>query len=245
MMDDYLEEDYKPAYSAWQLDPTPEGNATMLKTINPIVQKGIKMYGGDSPLSASRGRSLALEALRKYDPKRSRLQSHVLNHMQGLRRSNRQQQQIINVPERILQESQKLRDYSQEFTDELGREPSDSELSDKLGVSAERLASIRRYQPGMSTGQGNALSPEGGGDASVLPNSHDAQDMWVRVVHQDLGVLDQQIMEHTLGLNGRPKLSNKELAKRLNRSPGAISQRKIKIQRLLDQEMELSPFIAE
>ena len=51
--DNYLEEQYRPAYEAWQADQTPEGNATFLKAVDPIVQKGIKMYGGDSPLVAS------------------------------------------------------------------------------------------------------------------------------------------------------------------------------------------------
>jgi IS30 family transposase len=51
-------------------------------------------------------------------------------------------------------------------------------------------------------------------------------------------------MELTLGMFGNKKHSNAEIAQKLGRSPGAITQRKIKIQQLLDQEYELSPFIA-
>ena len=50
-------------------------------------------------------------------------------------------------------------------------------------------------------------------------------------------------MEWSLGLHGREKLSNKEIANKLLRSPGAISQRKAKIQQLLRQEETLSPFM--
>ena len=49
-------------------------------------------------------------------------------------------------------------------------------------------------------------------------------------------------MENSLGMNGRKVLSNQELARKLNRSPGAISQAKARIQELLNKEDELSPF---
>lgn len=245
MMNDYLEDDYRPAYEAWQADPSPAGNANLLKAIDPVVQKGVQMYGGGSPLSASRARLVALDAMRKYDPKRSRLQSHVLNHMRGLQRINQQQHQVMRVPERILLESQRLRNYHQELSDELGRDPSDTELADRLGVSPTRLAKIRSYQPGMSSGQVEAMDPLTGGVAGRLPGRHEAADMWAQVVHQDLGPLDQRILELSLGMFGNKKLSNAEIAQKLGRSPGAITQRKLKIQQLLDQEQDLSPFLAE
>jgi RNA polymerase primary sigma factor len=245
MLDNYLEDEYRPAYESWQQNQTPEGNAAMLQAIDPIVQKGIQLYGGESPLSASRGRLLALDAVRKYDPKRSRLQSHLLNQMQSLRRVAQQQHNVMRVPERVLLESQRLRNYQQEMSDEMGREPSDAELADRLGVNTERLAKIRRYQPGMSSGQVEELDPLSGGLAGRIPGTRDeSSDLWVRVVYQDLNPMDQKVLEFSLGLNGQPKLSNQEIAKRLGRSPGAISQRKIRIQKLLDQEQTLSPFIA-
>ena len=241
--DNYLEEQYRPIYEAWQADQTPEGNAAFLKGIDPIVQKGIKLYGDDSPLAQSRGRLAALQAARSYDPKRSRLQSHLLTQMQSLRRTLRKQQEVVRVPERVLLESQKLRQQSQEIEDEMGREPTDAELSDRLGISIERLTKIRKYQPGMSTGRAEEIDPMQGGIASRRPGIDDAGDAWVSLVYHDLGDVDKKILEYSLGLHGHKKLSNQEIAKKLNRSSGAISQRKIKIQQLLDQEQALSPFI--
>jgi hypothetical protein len=243
-MNNYLEDEYRPAFESWQANQTPEGNAAFMQSIHPIVQKGIQMYGGDSPLSASRGRLMALNAARKYDPSRSRLQSHVLNHMQGLQRVSRQQSQLVRVPEQVLMDSQRLHHHTQELTDEMGREPSDAELSDSLGISMKRLAHVRRYQPGMTSGQVEAADPMSNGMAGVIPGDHEAQDLWTRIVYQDLAPLDQRIMELTLGLHGNQKLSNSEVAKRVGRSPGAITQRKMRIQQLLDQEQQYSPFVA-
>jgi hypothetical protein len=64
-------------------------------------------------------------------------------------------------------------------------------------------------------------------------------------VYQDLEPTDQQILEMTLGMNNRRKMSNLDIAKALNRTPAAITQRKMKIQKLLDQEQALSPFISQ
>jgi len=245
MMDDYLEDEYKPAFQSWQQNQSPEGNAALLKALDPVVQKGIKMYGSDSPLTTSRAKLLTLDAVRKYDPKRARLQSHVLNQMQGLRRINQQQQQVISVPERVLLENQRLHGYTQELSDELGRDPTDAELSDKLGVSMSRFKKIRSYQPGVNTGRLDAVNPLTGGTASSIPNQQqDSSDLWSEVVYQGLGPLDQRVMELTLGMRGHKKLSNQEIASKLSRSPGAITQRKTKIQQLLDREQALSPFIA-
>ena len=40
---DYLEPEYKDAFEAWKKDETPEGNASMLSAIDPIIQKGVSM----------------------------------------------------------------------------------------------------------------------------------------------------------------------------------------------------------
>ena len=69
------------------------------------------------------------------------------------------------------------------------------------------------------------------------------ENYWTEIVYQDLGPVDQKIMEMSLGMHGQKKLSNLEIAKKLNRSPGAITQRKMRIQELLNQESDFSPFI--
>lgn len=242
-MNSIVQDEYLPAFESWQANKTPEGNAEFLKAIDPVVQKGIQMYGGSSPLAASRAKLLAIEAANKFDPSRSRLQSHMLNQMRGLQRITRKQHEVIKAPEKVLLDNYKLNQGKQELEDELGREPTDAELSDRLGISLTRLAKIRSFQPGVSLSQvsgdeGNQQAP-----ASIMPGKEDNQSYWQEIVYQDLNPVDQKIMELTLGLHGHKKLSNLEIAKKLNRTPGAITQRKMRIQQLLDQEQQYSPFL--
>jgi len=238
---DYLEPEYKEAYESWSNDDTPEGNAAMLSAVDPIIRKGVSMYGGGvSPLLRSRARKLALQSLGSYDRGRSRLQSHLLNNMQGLRRISRQQHEIIKAPERVLLDSHKLHQYEQELLDTLGREPSDDELANKAGISLKRIKHVREWQPGLTTGQLSSINPESSPAVRASQKTHDA---WLEVVYDGLPSIDKKIMEWSLGMHGRKKLSNQEIARKLSRSPGAISQRKAKIQQVIRQEESLSPFM--
>jgi DNA-directed RNA polymerase specialized sigma subunit len=242
-MDSYLEEEFAEPFHAWKANPTPEANAQILKTLHPVIEQGVKAHVGDAnPLMMSRARKLALNGLRSYDPARSRLKTHLYTQLQGMKRIARQQGQVIQAPERVQLDAYHLKNHEQELSDSLGRDPSDAELADHTGFSLKRIAHVRQFQPGVSEGTMDAVAPNMGIGMQAPSKSHET---WVQMVYEDLPVLDQRILEHTLGLHGRPQMSNQALARKLGRSPGAISQRKARIQQLLDQEEELSPFLGE
>ena len=242
-MDSYLEPEFADSFNAWKKDQTPEANTQMLHTLRPVIEQGIKAHVGESnPLLLSRARKLTLNGLRSYDQSRSRLKTHIFTQLQGLKRINRQQGQIIQAPERVQLDAYHLVNHTQELRDQLGRDPSDAELADHTGFSLKRIAHVRKLQPGVAEGTMDRVAPS---MPIGMQTSQPAHDTWVQIVYEDLPPLDQRILEHTLGLNGHPRLSNQDLARKLGRSAGAISQRKAKIQQLLDQEEELSPFLGE
>lgn len=235
-----IEPEYGEAYETWRKDPSPANNALVLKTIQPSIDRAVQHHIGQSnPLIASRARRLALDSLRTYEPGKSRLQTHLFNQMQGLKRIHRQQGQSIQVPERVVLDKQHLYRLEQELGATLGREPSDAELADHSGLSLKRLAYIRTYRQPLA--EGTIENPETGGIMGDVHSLHPAS-AWPEIVYGDLAPLDQKIMEYGLGMRGRERLPNAEIARRLRRSPGFISQRKLVIQKLLDREQELSPF---
>jgi hypothetical protein len=241
MPTDYLEDDYRSPYETWQADQTPEGNATMLKAIDPIIQKGISAHvGKSSPLVASRARKIALDGVRGYDPARSRLQTHLMNRLQSLKRAQRQMSQVVSAPERILLDRAKLEEYTQEMEDEMGREPTDAEIANRTGFAPRRLKHIRGYRHAVAEGRLDAIDP---GLAPGMAPDPKAQQAWVEMIYDELPPMDQKILEYSLGLHGRKRLSNQEIALKLKRSPGAITQRKQRIQVMLDQEQDISPFL--
>lgn len=227
------------AFQAWKAQPSPESTGQLLRAVRPVLDTAVSTYAsGGGGAVRGQARLMAVRAFQSYDPAKGPLKTHLLSQLRGLQRYQQQQQQPIRIPERVLLDRNTLTASEQELRDELGRDPSDAEISRRTGLSARRLAKIRQVRPAVSAGQltddaGQPYSP-----ASQLPGDTSLQDAWTEFIYGDLGPVDQAVMDYTLGLHGSPVLTNQQLAGRLNLSPGAISQRKAKIQRLLDEQFD-------
>lgn len=237
-----LEDKYSDAFTTWQKKPSPQTTGALLTAVAPEIDRGISAHVGAShPLIKSRARQITLKAFQSYDPKKAALGTHIVNHLQGLKRASRQQTQILSIPERVLLDQGFLNQELQSATADLGREPSTQELADRTGLSMSRIAKIRKYHQPVNEGYLEAMV---GADEnpSFMPAVQHQSSAWTEAIYDDLDPVNQSIMELTLGLHGHRPMSNMAIAKRLRLSPGAISQRKATIQNLLSQESELSPF---
>jgi DNA-directed RNA polymerase specialized sigma subunit len=239
-MPDLLESEFAEPFKAWKATPGPATNGAMLRAVQPVIDSGVKSYGGgsDSPLLASRARRMVLDALPSYDPTKGPLKVHLDNQLRGLRRIMTRQNQIINVPEQVQLDQHHLFESENRLRDMLGRDPTDLELADETGLSPKRLAYIRKANGGIPEGALDQVSDEGGdGISPAIVNSDD--EAWNQFVHSSLPPTDQLVMEWTLGLNGRKKLPSTLIAQKLGVTPAAVSQRKARIQSLLDQRKSL------
>ncbi len=241
---DLLEDDLREPYEAWKKTPTPQTNTALLKALHPTIEGAIRTHVGEpNPLIYSRARVLTMQGLPGYDPKRGRLNSYMYNHLLALKRANRQQTTILKVPERVAMDKYHLENATKELRATMGQEPTDDQLADHTGFNPARIAKVRGYQSGLSEGffdegSGGAGMAFGGSKSLGRPEkSH-----WADIVYDGLDDYHKKIMEHTMGLNGKKPLSNHAIATKMNRSPGAISQAKLRIQKLLDEEHEMSPF---
>jgi hypothetical protein len=237
-----LEPRFAPAFHAWSADPSPARAGEFLKTIDPVIQEGLSVYGGANanPMMRSRARQIALDAARKYDPARASLKTHLMAHFQGLRRYGAQQTQVIHVPEAVALDQQHLVTAETELRDRFGRDPSDLELADHTGLSRKRIAHIRGYRPAVSEGQlavSGDEDEEGGAGGGFEPavEGPDRSMLRAQFLYHDLGPHDQVILEYGMGLNGNPRLPAAQIARRLRISPGAVSQRAARIQQQLDE----------
>lgn len=245
-----LEPEYEPLFNGWKQKPSPESAGALLRALRPTIDTGLAIHaGGDrSSTAVGHARRIALNALGSYDPSRAKLSTHVISNMQSMRRYERQRQQVLRVPEQVSLARHQLLRASADLEDIYGREPTDEELSDHTGVSSRRLQKIRAavlpasegmFADNSGSDEESAYDPAtyqpGGGTKQLQRAMH-------QTVYADLNPVNQKIFEWTLGWNGHPKLENREIAKRLNLSPGAISQRKSTIQQLLTEAAQLRTF---
>lgn len=226
-----LEPNYQEAYDSWKTKPDKASTGHLLRTIQPSIDRAIQAHvGAPHPLIQSRARSIVLKSLPKYDASKSALNTYVMNQLYSLRRANRQQTQVVSMPERWAHEAGTLASAEANLGELLGREPTTAELADHSGVSLRRIARLRSFNQPLAEGQLEAAA--GSGNTSFDPRVRDSSEdnRWADVIYMDLTPTDQKIMEHTLGMYGKPVLQNQQIANMLGLSAGAVSQRKAKIQ---------------
>lgn len=236
-----LSPDFDTLYPQWQKAPTPELNTQVIGHLQPIIDTAVSSYAGQnaSPTIKNKARLMALKALQTYDPNKGNVKTHLLSQLQSLRRLTAKEQNIISLPEQVGLDFQRLSAAENELRDALSRDPTDDELADSTGLSTRRIKKIRAFNQPVAEGMtalqaGNSEDAANTDIASTLPNYTKHTDAWLDFVYGDLSPTDKLIMDMTLGRNGRRAASTQDIARRLNISPGAVSQRAAKIQAMID-----------
>lgn len=215
-----------PSYDAWLGDPSPDNMAKIVESLDPAINSEIQRYSGPKPLLRSKARSLAIQAIKKYDPARgAQLRSWVVTQLQPLSRYG-QQLRPIHASEMAIRQAAELNRVSTELSDEIGHTPNHEELADKTGLSVKRIKMLRRTViPVVSEGAlaGNAETDEG----PNLPGTNQSNMLGnaEEIVYDSINERDKQIYDWKIGRHGKPVLSNGEIAKRLGVTPALISQR--------------------
>jgi DNA-directed RNA polymerase specialized sigma subunit len=238
MAEEIAKKPYVASYKTWSSAPTPENASTLLNDLEPVINTGLSRFaeGPNDPIMRSHARRLTLDALRTYQPNGgAQLSTHVVNHLQGLRRISKQQNQVLHIPERAAMDQAYLHNSATELEDKLGREPSIPELADHVGFSLAKIERLRRYMPGVAEG---AIGDAAEVQPLALMNPRDKSMHYAKLLHAELQPRDQKILEWTLGLYGGRQINNYEIAAKLGITPGAVSQRKSLIQRKLDELSE-------
>lgn len=226
-----LEPEYADHYHAYVSGKTPRAAGALLTALDPVIDEALKSYAGTeakSPTLKARAKQLTLDAVRRYDPARAKLRTHLLSHLRGLRRVTERATAGVYVPEQWRLDARSVDATRADLVDELGREPSDAELAARLRLPIERVRKARAV-PGV------LASSQAGDAVAVHTPAEGAWKIWVDAVYHDLQPVDQVILEHSFGLNQRPVLPANAIARMVNLSPGAVSQRKANIQLMLDE----------
>jgi DNA-directed RNA polymerase specialized sigma subunit len=232
--------DFADLHQQWMKNQTPEFNGRVLSKVQPIIDTALSSYAGPSASSAlkTRAKLMTLKALQSFDPARGNVRTHLLSQLQGLRRLAAQEQNIISIPEQVGLDFQKLTAAEDELRDRLSRDPSDDEVADFTGLAKRRINKIRAFNKPIAEGSTVIETADdyadSGGVASRIPGQTTEQDAWMNFVYEDLTPTNKLIMDMSLGRNGKKKTSVQEIARRLNITPGAVSQRAAKIQEMLN-----------
>ena len=214
-----------PEYDMWADDPTPENLANVITALEPTINSEVQRFSGPKPLLRGRAKTLAVKAIRTYDPaSKAQLRSWVITQLQPLARYG-QQLRPVHAAEVAIRQAAEVNRIRGELGDELDRDPSPQELADATGISVTRIRKLReQVKPALTesvftTGDSEDVSRLPG---TTLPNRLDTAE---EVVYDSLDPRDKRIFDWKTGKHGKPALLNQEIAKRLGVTPAMISQR--------------------
>ena len=143
-MDPQGRDSYSRAYNAWVVNRTPETMAGLVEAFMPTINAEIMQYSGSKELLRSRGRYLVTQAIKSYDPMGStKLNSWVVTNLKQLSRYGKRLRPV-RASEAMLRNAAELASVEKRLEDDLGRKPTDEELTDETGWNAKTLAEIRK-----------------------------------------------------------------------------------------------------
>lgn len=213
-------------YDNWLQNPSPENMASILKAFEPSINAEIQRFSGPKPLLRSMARKRAIDSVKSFNPTSgAQPKSWMITQLQPLSRYG-QQLRPVHAPEVAIRQAAEVNRVRAEMADKLGYDPDDNEVADEVGLSVKRIRHIRNIvKPTMT--ESALATPEdedaiGGLPAISQPNP---LNMAETMVYDSLSPRDKAIFDSKTGKNGKPVLSNQEIARRLGVTPALISQR--------------------
>ena len=220
---------------AWRARPTPQSLANLLKALDPVIDKAVKMYANGRTEFRPYARRLAIKVIQKYSPEaKVKIDTYLLSQLQPLRQEVQYRAHAVRLPANVVREISSIAEDVANLRRELGREPTYDEIADATGLSVKRVKKI------MSSGYTQMIPTEGFDtdldadqlyDEVVSPVNPEL--MWVDFVYHDLNPIDKKIFEWKTGYRSNEVLPTEEIAKRLNITPSAVTQRATKIDQML------------
>jgi DNA-directed RNA polymerase specialized sigma subunit len=207
---------------------TPDAIKPLVQQFKPLVMKRANVYAGKNPnvppeAVRTEFMNQAIKAFETYDPNRgAALGTHVnWQLMKGRRFIATYGSGLGRIPENRSYKVREFTDARDELTDRLGREPTALELADQLKWPVKQIGAmeleVRREVPS-SLLQADTMSIKPSRDAEIA-----------RLIQYELNPEELLVMEHLLGLNGKPQLKPGDIASRLSMTPSKVSRIKLNI----------------
>ena len=242
-----------------------EARAIMIKANLRLVVKIAHDYANFGlPLLdlISEGNIGLMKAVERFDPKKGgKLSTYAAWWIkQSIKRALANQSKTIRLPVHLVDKISKMKRLAMRMSEKLGREPSDQELADALGMPRAKVSQLREIsvrpasldatigdeddtQFSEIVGDDNAATP-----FEMLRDKNMRAD--VRDLLEELDPREAEILNARFGLNGDKQRTLEEVGKDLKVTRERVRQLQnialAKLRRLMEkQDKPLPPFILE
>lgn len=218
-------EEEQELWRKWRHEGDEEALPILINSMTPLLRKNVNKFRSTPiPLPAleAEARTLAVKAFETYNPEKAQLNTHVTNHLKHLQRYVLNYQNVGKIPETRGVKITRYKNIKTQLSDDYGREPTMSELSDELSWSlpeVERMESELRSDLSIVEGKEESFF-----DYSMGNEDNVRDIMWFLYVDED--PVGKKILEHTFEIGGAPKYNSTQLSKKLKVPETIIRKRK-------------------
>lgn len=189
------------------------------------IAKDYSNYGLPLADLISEGNMGLMKAVEKYDPEKGgKLSTYAAWWIkQSIKRALSNQSKTVRLPVHMVDKIARLRKISIALTEELGREPSDEELTEILGIPRKKLALLKQAAQRPTSldapvgEEGSSSYGETLGDSKSIDP---CEALTAKEMHQELGPLlnlldkrETKIISARFGLNGKKPLTLEEISR--------------------------------
>jgi hypothetical protein len=197
-------EDETKLLSNFKKDPTKANFMPLYQSFKPWIYKAARpnMFGSPIPQSAHMAYAAQsfLDAIRTHDPKLAPFRIHAYSTVLNKgKRLNLKYQNIGYIPEARATKYQLFNNTIAMLKEMLGREPSTLEISDELKWSPKMVETMRKEI------RKDLILDEAKSEAFTLARSDKAKQA-LQDLQYSLIPAHQVVLEHAVGLNGKPAM---------------------------------------
>lgn len=205
----------------WKTTGRADVLALLLTRLQPLVHREVGKWQSTVPPAAleSKGRHLVVEALKTYDPNRgAAIGTHITSRLRKLSRHVYPYQNVARLPENKQLLYNTFTVAQSQLVDELGRDPTTSELADNLMWTQKKVTDFQRSFGRRELVESEGVTLEDGQERSMLTDFY----------YHGLPPDDKKLFEDITGYGGKPPQSNIQLRQKYKLSQGQLSYKKRK-----------------
>ncbi|MDY6957604.1 MAG: sigma-70 domain-containing protein [Halobacteriota archaeon] len=210
----------------WQRTGDPQLLEDILKKVEPIIVTSIMKWGGLLPRPAllAKGKSIAVDALKDYNPSKGKLSTYLYSRLQKVSRDVYSIQNAIKIPENRAVHVGLYNRAFNKLSSQFGREPTVAELSDELTLPVEE---IRRLHNEVRRELTAASDMDIYGEIGMVsdPNAQMAIDY----TYMNLPDQEKLLFESLTGYGGKLVMKPGEAAQKYGMSSSQVSKFKSRI----------------
>jgi DNA-directed RNA polymerase specialized sigma subunit len=228
------------AFSTWQSKPTKTNTRVLLGRFDDEINKRLGWWKAENVNEAAFRANLqknAIKAFKTYDPNRgASLRTHVNNMLRRSQRFNATYQNVAKIPEDKIALISPIQRAQETLAQQFDKPPTNVAIASYLNkhpalvpvarvrgkVTPKLVQTVQDYQI-RDIGESQF-------ESDPVPQAASFGRETLRLVRHVLPPDDRDIYDYLYGSGGKPQItSTSEIAKRLGKSPSAVSRAKARI----------------